>query len=258
MTRTHSGGERLNCPVPPTGRGYRRQIVTLTCLVAAIAASGASEQASPLPNKSGSLKFAAIGDNGTGDQPQYDVARQMATAHAAFPNDLVIMLGDNMYGEDKLADFVNKFEKPYAPLLQAGVTFRASLGNHDRPDNVSHKLYNMDGQRYYTYTRNNVRFVVLDRTSWMGGRCSGWRRRSGTPRSHGRSVTSIIRSTRTLPAMARRLTCVSSSSRSSCDTASTSCFRGPSRGPASQAAERNLLFRVGLGWPVAKGQHAPR
>ena len=42
--------------------------------------------------------------------------------------------------------------------------FRASLGNHDRPENVSYKLYNMDGQRYYTYTRNNVRFVVLDST----------------------------------------------------------------------------------------------
>ena len=92
--------------MPPTGRGYRGQIVPLAFLVAAIAASGASEQASPLPNKAGSLKFAAIGDNGTGDQPQYEVARQMATAHAAFPYDLVIMLGDNMYGGQKPADFV--------------------------------------------------------------------------------------------------------------------------------------------------------
>ena len=127
-------------------------------------ASGASQQASPLPNKAGSLKFAVIGDNGTGDQAQYDVARQMATAHAAFSYDLVIMLGDNMYGGQSQADFVNKFEKPYAPLLQAGVTFRATLGNHDRPENVSYKLYNMDGQRYYSYTRNNVRFVVIDST----------------------------------------------------------------------------------------------
>jgi 3',5'-cyclic AMP phosphodiesterase CpdA len=132
--------------------------------VAATAVIVASEQASPLPNKAGSLKFAAIGDNGTGDQAQYDVARQMAAAHAAFPFDLVIMLGDNMYGGQKPADFVNKFEKPYAALLDAGVKFRASLGNHDRPENVSYTLYNMDGQRYYSYTRNNVRFVVLDST----------------------------------------------------------------------------------------------
>ena len=147
-----------------TGRGDARRIVLLTSLVAAMTAIDASQQASPLPNKAGSLKFAAIGDNGTGEQAQYEVARQMATAHATFPYDLVIMLGDNMYGGQKPADFVNKFEKPYAALLQAGVKFRASLGNHDRPENVSYKLYNMDGERYYTYARNNVRFFVLDST----------------------------------------------------------------------------------------------
>jgi 3',5'-cyclic AMP phosphodiesterase CpdA len=145
-------------------RFARRLLLLLTFLVAAVSAGRAFEQAAPLPNKAGSLKFAAIGDNGTGDQAQYDVAKQMASAHSAFPYDLVIMLGDNMYGGQSPADFVNKFEKPYAPLLGAGVTFRASLGNHDRPENVSYKLYNMDGQRYYTYTRNNVRFVALDST----------------------------------------------------------------------------------------------
>jgi 3',5'-cyclic AMP phosphodiesterase CpdA len=116
-----------------------------------------------LPNRSGSLKFAAMGDNGTGDQAQYDVAKQMIAAHQRFPFDLVIMLGDNMYGGQKPDDFVKKFERPYADLLAAGVTFRASLGNHDQPTNVSYKFYNMDG-RYYSYVRNNVRFIVLDST----------------------------------------------------------------------------------------------
>ena len=149
-----------------TGRDGDRRVILTSLFAAAIAGLtviAASQQAAPLPNKAGSLKFAAIGDNGTGDQPQYEVARQMTTAHATFPYDLVIMLGDNMYGGQKPADFVNKFEKPYAALLGAGVKFRASLGNHDRPENVSYKLYNMDG-RYYSYTRNNVRFVVLDST----------------------------------------------------------------------------------------------
>ena len=120
-------------------------------------------QSVTLPNRSGSLKFAAIGDNGTGDQPQYDIAKQMSAAHQAFPFDLVIMLGDNMYGGQKPIDFIRKFEKPYADLLAAGVMFRASLGNHDQPTNVSYKLYNMDG-RYYSYVRNNVRFIALDST----------------------------------------------------------------------------------------------
>src|SRR5690349_8410063 len=30
-----------------------------------------------VPNRRGSVKFAAIGDNGTGEPPEYDVARQM-------------------------------------------------------------------------------------------------------------------------------------------------------------------------------------
>lgn len=142
----------------------RRQTAPLVALLAAIAVSVVAGQATPLPNKPGSLKFAAIGDNGTGDTPQYDVARQMVTAHATFGFDLVIMLGDNMYGGQSPQDFVQKFEKPYAELLAAGVKFQASLGNHDRPENVSYKFYNMAGQRYYTYARNNVRFFVIDST----------------------------------------------------------------------------------------------
>jgi predicted phosphodiesterase len=142
----------------------RRRAAPLAALLLAIAVTVVAGQATPLPNKPGSLKFAAIGDNGTGDTPQYDVARQMVTAHGAFAFDLVIMLGDNMYGGQSPQDFVQKFEKPYAELLAAGVKFQASLGNHDRPDNVSYKFYNMGGQRYYSYARNNVRFFVLDST----------------------------------------------------------------------------------------------
>ena len=139
-----------------------RRIVPVLLVVGAIASAGLLAQSSQLPNRPGSLKFAAIGDNGTGDQPQYDIARQMTAFHGRFTFDLVIMLGDNMYGGQSPADFVQKFEQPYAPLLKAGVKFQASLGNHDRPENVSYKLYNMNGQRYYTYARNNVRFLALD------------------------------------------------------------------------------------------------
>jgi 3',5'-cyclic AMP phosphodiesterase CpdA len=129
------------------------------------AAAFAGQAQTPLPNRPGSLKFAAIGDNGTGDRPQYEVAEQMTRSRATFPFDLVIMLGDNMYGGQRPADFVRKFEQPYAALLSAGVRFQASLGNHDRPENVSYRHFNMNGERYYTYVRNNVRFFALDTTS---------------------------------------------------------------------------------------------
>lgn len=108
------------------------------------------------------LKFAVIGDNGTGDTPEYDVGRQMATSHARFPFELVIMLGDNLYGRQEPQDFVDKFERPYAPLLRAGVQFYAALGNHDDPSNRSYGAFNMGGERYYTFARKGVRFLVLD------------------------------------------------------------------------------------------------
>jgi hypothetical protein len=137
------------------------------CGVLALAvalASAALLAQSPLPNRSDSLKFAAIGDNGTGDREQYEVAQQMTAAHTRFRFDLVIMLGDNMYGNQRASDFVKKFELPYAPLLSAGVMFQASLGNHDRPENVFYRHFNMNGNRYYTYVRGNVRFLALDTT----------------------------------------------------------------------------------------------
>jgi 3',5'-cyclic AMP phosphodiesterase CpdA len=136
----------------------------LALLVAVLGSARIVAQSPPLPTRSDSLKFAAIGDNGTGGRPQYEVAQQMINVHATFPFDLVIMLGDNMYGGQRPADFVRKFEQPYAPLLSAGVRFQASIGNHDRPEQVSYKLFNMDGQRYYTYARGDVRFFALDST----------------------------------------------------------------------------------------------
>jgi predicted phosphodiesterase len=140
----------------------KHRILPTLIVVAAAASASLLAQPTTLPNRSDSVKFAAIGDNGTGERPQYDVAEQMARVHAAFRFDLVIMLGDNMYGGQTPADFVRKFEQPYAPLLAAGVKFQASIGNHDRPDQVSYKPYNMNGQRYYTYARGNVRFFALD------------------------------------------------------------------------------------------------
>jgi predicted MPP superfamily phosphohydrolase len=114
------------------------------------------------PNRPGSVKFAVIGDNGTGDRPQYELAEQMIKTHATFAYDTVIMLGDNLYGRQTPRDFVLKFEKPYKPLLDAGVRFYASLGNHDNQSNRFYELFNMGGQRYYTFVKKNVRFFVLD------------------------------------------------------------------------------------------------
>jgi len=136
--------------------------VVAVVVIAAVLLLGVQAQELTLPNRPDSLKYAAFGDNGTGEQPEYDVANQMDLWHRRFPFDMVIMLGDNLYGSQRPADFVQKFERPYKPLLDAGVKFYASLGNHDKTSNDQYKLFNMGGERYYTYARNNVRFFVLD------------------------------------------------------------------------------------------------
>jgi 3',5'-cyclic AMP phosphodiesterase CpdA len=138
----------------------RRLLFAAVFVLAAAAVEG--RQGATLPAVADSVKFAVIGDNGTGDAPQYAVGQQMAAARAAFPFSFVLMLGDNMYGRQTAQDFVDKFERPYMPLLHAGVLFYASLGNHDDQSNRFYKPFNMNGERYYTFAKKNVRFVALD------------------------------------------------------------------------------------------------
>jgi len=74
------------------------------------------------------------------------------------------MLGDNLYGRERPSDYEEKFERPYKPLLDAGVSFHASLGNHDDPTQVNYELFNMGGERYYTFTKGPVQLFALDST----------------------------------------------------------------------------------------------
>jgi predicted MPP superfamily phosphohydrolase len=120
----------------------------------------------PLPNKPNSLKFAVIGDNGTGERAQYDIGQELAEWRAKFPFVLAVMMGDNIYGSDRPQDFVKKFEAPYKALLDGGVKFYASLGNHDSREQRFYKYFNMDGKLYYTFKapKEDVRFFALEST----------------------------------------------------------------------------------------------
>jgi 3',5'-cyclic AMP phosphodiesterase CpdA len=132
-------------------------VVALAALATAWTAPAAQE-----PGEADAVRFAVIGDNGTGKAPQYEIGARMAAARASFPFGFVIMLGDNMYGSQTAADFAAKFERPYAALLEAGVSFYAALGNHDEPANKNYRPFNMGGERYYTFVKGTVRFVVFD------------------------------------------------------------------------------------------------
>src|SRR5690348_16686486 len=153
----------------------RRRVLPLIVLSVSLLSQFQGEQTAPnssparpaldlrLPLQANSVRFAVIGDSGTGDRQQYEVAQRMEAYRRATKFDFVLMLGDNIYGSHSPRDFSDKFERPYKPLLDAGVKFYASLGNHDDPnDERLYKPFNMGGERYYAFRKDKVAFFALD------------------------------------------------------------------------------------------------
>jgi 3',5'-cyclic AMP phosphodiesterase CpdA len=120
----------------------------------------------PLPNKKGSLRFTVLGDFGTGERGEYELAAEMARFREGFDFDIVILVGDNVIGSARPRDFQTKFEIPYKPVLDAGVKFYGALGNHDSREQRSYAKFNMNGKLYYSFKApaQKVRFFVLDTT----------------------------------------------------------------------------------------------
>ena len=138
----------------------RLAILAITAVLTAVVAA----QQLTVPNKpNGTLKFAVIGDSGTGDANQYRLAKVFTDIYQRFPYEFVLMMGDNLYGGSSEKDYRRKFEEPYKPLLDAGLKFYAALGNHDEPNQRYYELFNMGGERYYTFSpKRGVRFFALD------------------------------------------------------------------------------------------------
>ena len=139
----------------------RSYLLIALLVVAGPSVSPAQDQR--LPNKPASLKFAIIGDSGQPGRGQTAVAKQMAAWRARFPFEFVLMTGDNLYGSERPHDYDRKFAIPYKPLIDAGVKFYASLGNHDDAGQTQYKLFNMDGKKYYSFKpKDGVRFFAID------------------------------------------------------------------------------------------------
>lgn len=146
-------------------------LVLLAVVTLVVSASGAADFAFPL--QANSVRLAAIGDMGTGEQPQIDVAQQMVKSRVAFPFEFVITLGDNIYTGSQPSDFEKAFAVPYKLLLDAGVQFYATLGNHDTTNERFYKPFNMNGANYYTYKKGHVRFFALD-SNYMDPKQTAW------------------------------------------------------------------------------------
>jgi predicted phosphodiesterase len=158
------------CAMPsqtaPEARDLSTPLPTASTQPRAATPAAAGNATTP-PQSKTSIRFAVLGDTGTGERAQYDVAEQLWKSHAVFPFEFIILVGDNMYGSERPQDYARKFELPYKPVLDAKIPFYASLGNHDDPNQIYYKLFNMDGKRFYSFKKDKlgnpgVRFFALD------------------------------------------------------------------------------------------------
>ncbi len=152
-----------------------RRVLAITTVIAGMAISSGAQQIT-LPMKDKSVRFLIIGDTGTGGSAQQKIADRIVATRKAFPFEFALMLGDNLYGSENPNDYYEKFEKPYKPLLDAGVKFYASLGNHDDPNQRLYKPFNMNGERYYSFKPSllgDVRFFALD-SNYMSKEQVAW------------------------------------------------------------------------------------
>jgi predicted phosphodiesterase len=159
-----------------TRREIGFSIATSLACVGVMSLTGTAQNVT-LPLANTSTRFAVLGDTGTGDKPQYEIGRRLEEYYRRANFTFTIMLGDNIYGSERPQDFQKKFEMPYKPLLDAGVTFYAALGNHDDPNQRFYKPFNMNGERFYTFTKGNIEFFVLD-SNYMDRKQLDWFERS--------------------------------------------------------------------------------
>jgi predicted phosphodiesterase len=155
-----------------TRKALPSPIAAMLALVGALSIEGTAQDVT-LPLLKGSTRFAVIGDTGTGDKPQYDIGRKLDQYRQRADFAFTIMVGDNIYGSERPQDFQKKFEMPYKALLDAGVTFYAALGNHDDPNQRFYKPFNMNGERYYAFTKGKIDFFALD-SNYMDRKQLDW------------------------------------------------------------------------------------
>ncbi len=118
------------------------------------------------------VRVVAIGDMGTGSAEQGAVAETIRATHKKQPFDFGITLGDNYQDDGPAAPDDPRWQTYWSRLYPSlGLTFYASLGNHDwgNPDGPAASVvfaqrdpaYRLPAP-YYTYTAGPVQFFVIN------------------------------------------------------------------------------------------------
>jgi len=138
----------------------------------------------PLPSGP-ALRVLVIGDFGTGESGQREVAEAISRTHAGDPPDLVLTVGDNFYprGVESVDDplWESVFEDVYSGEFWGKLVFHPTLGNHDvMGEEEAQAAYSETHPRwrmpagYYSFRQalpsgSAVRFLALDTNALSDG-----------------------------------------------------------------------------------------
>ncbi|MDH4226502.1 MAG: metallophosphoesterase [Deltaproteobacteria bacterium] len=105
--------------------------------------------------------FAVVGDSGSGNKEQFEVANEILKAAPEF----IIHTGDVVYMTGEWEHYLDKFVEPYEKLLKKGIPFYPVPGNHDyiENDGEGFRAYFLTlPNRYYTIKAGDIEFFMLD------------------------------------------------------------------------------------------------
>ena len=118
------------------------------------------------PEQSGSVRFAAIGDSGTGSSAQYDIAAQLVASES----DLVLHTGDVVYRRGALCHYGPRYFAPYEEMIASTPVFPA-VGNHDTRANGGQAYFETfvlptnnprGSEEYYSFDYGPVHVISLN------------------------------------------------------------------------------------------------
>ena len=144
----------------------------VTPATAAIPTETPTPAPSPTPDM---VRFAVIGDYGSGDHNAADVAALVKS----WQPDLILTVGDNNYPtgayetiDQNVGQFYHEFIYPYRGVYGAGASenrFFPTIGNHDMDTDRARPMldyFELPGnERYYNFTWGPVEFFALDSDS---------------------------------------------------------------------------------------------
>lgn len=157
-------------------RGSRLRIVAIALLAFAACATDTTTSASPRSSPTRTVpestptsdervvRFAVIGDFGTGEGAENEVAGAVRTWMQESDADALVTTGDNVYPDGNPARFDAAWREPYGWVETSGATVVASLGNHDVLTSGGTEVMELLGMSAPWYSRKlgPVRLFVLD------------------------------------------------------------------------------------------------